>query len=288
MLAQPRWRYPHDAGWNRVSMRERIVVKWGGGLITEKSTLKTVNSQAIEQLALELHDVVNNGVDVVLVHGAGSFGHLQAKRYRLAEGRQHGDIEGPMTQDEAVVAVQQDMLELNDHVMAALTAHEISAVRLPPHDWVHGTGLDFEANFDLFTSAPNGIVMVTFGDVVTRDPPHDFGILSGDDLVARLVMELGNIRRLVFAMGGVDGVLKSAPVEGQPQELIEVMTPSTLYDGEHAAEMDVTGGIGLKIQRGFEAANHGCEVLLISGEVPGRFSSACMGLPVVGTRLMTS
>lgn len=287
MLAHLRWRYPHDAGGERCAMRDRIVVKWGGGLITEKSELKTVNKEVIERLASELHEVLNNGVDVVLVHGAGSFGHLKAKQYRLAEGRQSSGVGGPLSQDEAVDAVRRDMIELNDHVMAALTSEEISAVRLPPHDWVHGTGLDFEANFDLFRSAPNGIVMVTFGDVVSTDPPEDFGILSGDDIVARLVMELDNVQRLVFAMGGVDGVLRMAPVVGQPQALIKELTPTSLFEGEHATEMDVTGGIGLKVQRGFEAAKFGCDVVLINGEVPGRFSTACMGLPVLGTRLTT-
>ena len=266
-------------------MRERVVVKWGGGLITEKAELKTVNHSIIERLAAELTQVVNNGIDVVLVHGAGSFGHLKAKQYRLAEGRTEEEIKGPMTQDEAVTAVRNDMIELNDHIMAALTAQEISAVRLPPHDWVHGTGLDFEAKFDLFNSAPSGIVMVTFGDVVSRDAPFDFGILSGDDLVARLVQELHDVKRLVFAMGGVDGVLRHAPKEGEAQELIERLNPDTNFTGEHATEMDVTGGIGLKVKRGFDAARHECDVMLINGEVPGRFTSACLGHEVIGTRL---
>ena len=53
--------------------------------------------------------------------------------------------------------------------------------------------------------------MVTHGDVVDCDEPLMFGILSGDDLVYRLATELSGVKRLIFAMGGVEGVLLSPP-----------------------------------------------------------------------------
>ena len=267
-------------------MRPCVVVKWGGGLITNKSTMKTVNAEVIDALAEEVRTVINNGVDVLLVHGAGSFGHLRAKQYRLADGHIEGFNNGEMTQGDAVIAVRQDMLELNDRVMDALTAHDITAVRWSPHRWVNGTGLDFDADLEVFRTAPLGIVVVTYGDVVPCEPPRMFCILSGDDLVARLALEVDRVDRVVFAMGGVDGVLRTPPVDGFEQDLIEVLTPSTAYRGEHATQMDVTGGIGLKVHRGFEAARNGCEVFLVNGEVRGRLTDACLGKSVVGTLLL--
>jgi isopentenyl phosphate kinase len=68
-------------------MRERVVIKWGGGLITDKTTLCTPNLPVIAQLAEAVKRCIDSGVDVVLVHGAGSFGHLRAKHWRLNEGR---------------------------------------------------------------------------------------------------------------------------------------------------------------------------------------------------------
>ena len=49
--------------------------------------------------------------------------------------------------------------------------------------------------------------------------------------------------------------------------------------------MDVTGGIGLKVARGFQAAESGVEVHLVSGEHAGRVRDACLGLDVRGTVL---
>ena len=91
-------------------MRERVVVKWGGGLITKKHEMKTVRTDVLDDLARQLEACLDAGVDVVLVHGAGSFGHLKAKAYRLAEGKVNdGNLPSEMTQEEAVADVRSDI-----------------------------------------------------------------------------------------------------------------------------------------------------------------------------------
>ena len=57
--------------------------------------------------------------------------------------------------------------------------------------------------------------MITHGDVVPVDGDMKFGILSGDDLVVRLCLEIPNVKRLVFAIGGVDGLLSIHPSMGR-------------------------------------------------------------------------
>ena len=286
ILATASQRYPHVVSLRRSSMRERVVVKWGGGLITEKHAMKTVRPDILESLAEQIDACLSAGTDVILVHGAGSFGHLKAKQYRLADGKLDGAVfEGELTQEQAVESVREDMMELNAHVMGALTKLDISAVSLPPHTWARNTGPDFEGDLALFEDAPRGIVVVTYGDVVDCDEQM-FGILSGDDLVVRLANEINGVKRLVFAMGGVDGVLAQPPKEGVADVLIETLGTEQLFEGEHAAEMDVTGGIGLKVHRGFLVAENGIEVLMVSGEHDQRVADACLGRPVVGTRLV--
>lgn len=267
-------------------MRERVVLKWGGGLITEKSVMKTVRPDVLDALAEELEECLLAGKEVILVHGAGSFGHLKAKQYRLAEGRLDADgFEGDLTQDDAIEQVRRDMLELNGHVMEALTKRDISAVTLSPHTWATNTGPEFMGDLEMFKQAPQGIVVVTHGDVVECDNTREFGILSGDDLVVRLACEVPGVSRLVFAMGGVEGVLKSPPSEDEKSVLLEELTADAMFHGEHMTQMDVTGGIGLKVARGFTVAEVGIDVVLVSGEIPGRVRDACLGKPVRGTRL---
>ena len=115
------------------------------------------------------------------------------------------------------------------------------------------------------------------------------GVHIPDDIVKRLAAEIEGVNRLVFAMGGVEGVLASPPQDGEPMpELLSTLSSNDVFVGEHQSDMDVTGGIGLKVKRGFEALDSGIEVWLVSGEHGLRVQEACMGLPVTGTQLLKS
>ena len=60
-------------------MAGTVVIKWGGGLITFKDQLCTVNQEVIDELA-EVCSKTDKRL--VIVHGAGSFGHMKAKSSR--------------------------------------------------------------------------------------------------------------------------------------------------------------------------------------------------------------
>lgn len=268
-------------------MRERVVIKWGGGLITDKTTLCTPNLPVIDELADAVKRCIESGTDVILVHGAGSFGHLRAKHWRLNEGRVEAPIDpdGQCTsQDEAVVLVRQDMLALNAYVCAALNRVGVPTSVHPPHQWAIGTGEAFSGDLEAFNTE-QGTVPVTFGDVVPVGDELEFGILSGDDLVLRLSTEVPGVRRLVFAIGGVDGLLRVPPDRATADDLIEVWSPSVVFEGAHYSDIDVTGGIGLKAARGAQAAAHGIEVHMVNGGHAERVYAACLGEQVRGTRV---
>ena len=252
-------------------MAGTVVIKWGGGLITHKDQLCTVNLEIIRLLAEVCSKTSRK---LVIVHGAGSFGHLKAKKYRLAEGRISG-----LNQDSAVIDVRNDMLELNSVVVKELRSFGLDVQSYSPHKWAKGTGVDFTGVLPLHHG-----VTVVYGDVVDDDA-KEFGILSGDDLMLRYSIEIPDVERAVFAIGGVDGILRVPPSKAGPDDLIEVWTPNMEFEGEHAADIDVTGGIGLKATRGAMIAANGIEVVLINGEIPERVSAAIEGKPVIGTRI---
>lgn len=273
-------------------MRDKVVVKWGGGLITDKSQLCTAKRDIIRSLVETIITCHENDLDVILVHGAGSFGHLRAKQWRLNEGKINPSNftadHTCSTQEQAVQLVRKDMLTLNSMVMEELTKADISAAVLSPHNWARGTGENFAGDLSLFASAPEGIVVVTHGDVVDCDEPQKFAILSGDDLVTRLAIEVPNVQRLVFAIAGVDGLLRCPPDRASPEDLIEIWSPDIEFEGEHQSEIDVTGGIGLKAARGAKVADNGIEVMMVSGEHPQRVADACIGVKTRGTKVIST
>ena len=250
-----------------------VVIKWGGGLITHKDQLCTVNLDVIDSLAKACS---KSSKKLVIVHGAGSFGHMMAKKFRLAEGRIAG-----LMQDEAIERVRSDMIELNNHVLSSLQKFGLDAKTFSPHLWATGTGPGFKGELPIYDG-----VTVVYGDVV-EDSEKEFGILSGDDIMLRYSTELPDVERAVFAIGGVDGILRVPPSKAGPEDLIEIWSPEMEFEGEHAAEIDVTGGIGLKAARGAMISEKGVDVHIINGEHPNRVLAAIDGENVIGTKIVS-
>ena len=51
---------------------ERVVIKLGGGLLTEKSNLCTAKHEVIADIAAAIAELDRRGISVIIVHGAGS------------------------------------------------------------------------------------------------------------------------------------------------------------------------------------------------------------------------
>ena len=165
------------------SMASRIVIKLGGGLITDKSSMKKFDSEAVERVAETISSVIEIGIPAIIVHGAGSFGHLLAKEWSISEG-----VDQKIAEEQRMIVdeIRSDMRELNGLVIDKLADSELESEGLPPSEWAIGTGSDFQgdiANFERVVEAP---IPITFGDVVNTNDRLEFGILSGDDLMVRL------------------------------------------------------------------------------------------------------
>ena len=253
----------------------RIIMKWGGGLISDKSSVCTPNQQHIRNLAQCIKHLAKLGHDIIIVHGAGSYGHIRARQFRLDE----GNIDG-IDQTEGVAQVRADMLHLHDLVVESL--QPLNVISHKPREFIHNNGPDFQANLDTFLDSG---VHVTFGDVVECDPPREFGILSGDDLMLRLSCELPDVTHSIFAMGGTPGLMTNSHENGQ---LIPIWNREMQYSGNHNQEIDVTGGIFLKAQR----ASHICEfvnhVWFVDGQHVNRIIDIVENGESVGTRIVPS
>ena len=100
------------------SRMSRVVLKLGGGLITDKSRYRQVRTDRIDAVSGVVRELRDSGKSVVLVHGAGSFGHLEARKWGLAEGI---DDESYQSQVRAISRVRTDMDDLNAVVIESLS-----------------------------------------------------------------------------------------------------------------------------------------------------------------------
>lgn len=284
-------------------MAHRVIVKWGGGLITHKERFGALRDDVLAGLAGAVADLRAAGHPVVLVHGAGGFGHLKARAWRLAEGWQAGwtgaqaltrwGRDEPWTpapeadQWSGVAEVRADMLALDAAVCGALATAGVPTDPCPPHRRGRGLGMDVTLDMTDLARAASDPVPVLWGDVVEVDGPARFGILSGDDLCARLALDLPDVGALVFTLA-VPGLLAAPPQDGIEPTLLATWWPGRTFEGDHASEVDVTGGIGLKAARAAAAAAAVEHVWFVDGEQPGRLVAAASGESTIGTRILAT
>ena len=68
-------------------MRQLILVKLGGSLITDKSVDSIAKPEIISRLANEFKSAKKNfDGHIIIAHGSGSFGHFAAAKYHLRDG----------------------------------------------------------------------------------------------------------------------------------------------------------------------------------------------------------
>ena len=262
-------------------MASRVVIKLGGGLITDKGSMKKFDSDSMERVADSISSVVEMGVPIVIVHGAGSFGHLLAKEWSISEG-----VDQKIAEEQRIIVdeIRSDMRELNGLVIDKLADSELESEGLPPSEWAIGTGSDFQgdiANFERVVGAP---IPITFGDVVNTNDRLEFGILSGDDLMVRLSREL-EVSHCIFLIGDAEGVL-SGPPHQEGSSLISRLGAEEEIEGPHYSEIDVTGGIGLKIDRARKIASDVEEVWILDGRCPERVVELLSTGETRGTKIL--
>lgn len=254
-----------------------LLVKLGGSVLTDKARLRTPRRTAIRRLARELAAVRQ---PLLVVHGAGSFGHILARRHKLNEGGSSA------MKRIAAAGVQRDVKELDGLVVNALIAAGLAAIPIPP-----STILSLDdgkvATMDLMTFvefSSMGFTPVTFGDVV-RDLRHGFSVCSGDVLMLELARAF-RPERAVFA-ADIDGLFTMDPRQHREARMVEVVRSEDIdrIKFTSAARTDVTGSIEGKVRRMFEIADHVGECLIVNGNVKNRVRDALRGRRVVGTRV---
>ena len=263
------------------SMASRVVIKLGGGLITDKGSMKQFDSDSMDRVADSISSVVEMMVPVVIVHGAGSFGHLLAKEWSISKG-----LDQKIAEEQRMVVdeIRSDMRELNKMVIERLADSELESEGLPPSEWAIGTGPSFQGDITNFERMAEAPIPVTFGDVVNTNDRLEFGILSGDDLMVRLSREL-EVSHCIFLIGDAEGVL-SGPPNQEGSSLISRLGAEDEIEGPHYSEIDVTGGIGLKIDRARKISKDVDEVWILDGRYPERVVELLSTGETRGTKIL--
>ena len=254
-----------------------LLVKLGGSVVTEKTRIRSPRLGAIRRLARELASLRK---PLLIVHGAGSYGHILASRHRLNEG------DSSPARRAAAARVQADVRELDGLIVVALNRAGMAAVPIPPSAVVsldngHVSTMDLTPFLEF---ASMEFTPVTFGDVV-RDVRRGFSVCSGDLMMLELARAF-RPERAVFA-ADVDGLFTADPKRRRDARLLETVGPDDLpkIEFSSSSRTDVTGSIEAKVRRMFEISDHVGECVIVNGNVKNRVRDALRGRRVVGTRI---
>jgi isopentenyl phosphate kinase len=253
-----------------------IIVKLGGSILTRKRAHSHLRPKLLSRLARE---VAGASTPVVLLHGAGSFGHPEAKRWGLAESPAAGVRPGERARGAAIVA--REVRRLHSAVLAAVAEHGASPWSVPAATISFQTG----GRLSRFDDRPvrealeRDLTPVSFGDVVP-DSEWGFSILSADTIALELGGRLG-ARRVLF-VGDVDGIYD--PDAPNDRRVVESVTPELAKKlATTGRGPDVTGGIRGKANAMLAIAALGIDAALISGLKDGTLSRALAGETVYGS-----
>ena len=245
------------------------ILKLGGSVITDKTKECSFRKQVMDNLAKKIKKA---NKQIILIHGAGSFGHIQAKKYKLNEGYSRpGQIHG--------FSVTHEMVQrLNSMVLKSLQNNGIPAVSISPHSVVKLDDHKLASmNYNVFDEyLKKKFTPVTFGDVVL-DKKLSFSICSGD-LLARALANHFKPVKVIFVIDE-DGLYTSNPKIDKNAKLIESTTIGELERLKTFADVhaDVTGGMGGKIETIKNISKLGIDTVLLNGNKPDRLYKVLVG-----------
>jgi len=252
-----------------------IIIKLGGSVITDKTKVCTFKTETMDKLA---KNIKKANKQTIIVHGAGSFGHILAKEYELNQGyKRLEQIKGFSLTHEKVQA-------LNSLVLQSLQKNDIHAVSISPHSSIKLNNHKIQKmDYNIFEEyLTKNFTPVTFGDVVL-DKKLGFSICSGD-LLIEVLSKYFEPEKVVFVIDE-DGIFTANPKIDKKAKLIQKTTIKELETLTTSADnhADVTGGMAGKIQTIKKIAKNGIKTILVNGNKPDRLYEVLVGEKTIST-----
>jgi len=248
---------------------EITILKIGGSVLTDKSREGKLNRKEMTRIAREIAS--GNVRDLILIHGAGSFGHPIAKKFGLnVPGRQN--YRGSTLTHEMVKELNRAIIkELIESDVVAMPVHPMSCA-------ISSKGrLNTMMTAQIELMMDNDIVPVIHGDVV-MDMDWGVSILSGDQIVLHLAQRL-NAKRVGVGTD-VDGIMDGSKV-------ITSITPKTFSNIKPllttSKNVDVTGGMLGKVSELVKLAGKGIPSYVFNASKKGNVMAFLNGNVDFGT-----
>ncbi|HID17019.1 TPA: isopentenyl phosphate kinase family protein, partial [Candidatus Bathyarchaeota archaeon] len=211
---------PAPIRWNDVFENRPLLIKLGGSAITDKTKEFAARTDVIENVCLELSKAKQK---IVVIHGAGSFGHPIVERYKLAIGYRSDD------QLKGFLETKMKLYSLNRMVVECLIKRGVRALPFQPLTFMtarKGKIRRMEVR-PLINALKLGFTPVLYGDIIF-DEVLEFSIASGDQIASKLAPRI-NAKAVIFGCD-VDGIFTADPKRDPNARLIPTITLTNLKE----------------------------------------------------------
>lgn len=258
--------------------KQLVIVKLGGGLVTDKNQPFTSRKSAIRLLASEIGKLYreNPETDFLLGNGGGSFAHFTAHEYGLRSGASDPD------QYYGMCLAHHGVQRLNGMIVDALVDEGVPAFGISPASILMSRDAKLDDTFipPVKHLLSKNCVPVIHGDTIC-DTVKGTSIFSAEECLYACIEPLRESysKMTVIFATDVDGV---ADKDG---ETIPVLDPEEQIVVDGQLVHDVTSGIYGKVETARKAALLVDEVYIVDGGSKGVLAKALQG-QTVGTKIL--
>ncbi len=254
------------------------IIKLGGSIITDKQEYKKLKTEILRDICSVIAAWNKN---VIIVHGAGSFGHILAKKHSIVSGYTDS------TQLVGLTNIRIDVNELSQSIVKTLKEQGIPAIGFQTSALFFDEREETNPSFfkePLKKALTLGLIPVLSGDILFTNK-KDFTIHSGDSLINLLVQEF-DVDRVIF-ITDVDGLMvkdsKLDGVERLSSIPLDKLSQIELADYSKRDLVDVTGTMKGKVETISSIGQFVNQVIIVNGNDSERISKVLRKEPTICT-----
>lgn len=249
------------------------ILKLGGSILCDKNIPFSIKWDNLERISMEIRNAIDyynsnvDKLDLIIIHGGGSFGHPIAKKYLKDKNNNKKEF---YNMEKGFWDIQKAMRTFNNIVITNLHNYDIPGVSIQPSSFIafDGGKIHFDTHV-IERMLKRGLTPVIHGDIVLDDE-NGYKIFSGDHALPYLTKKLKP--NLSLHASDVDGVFDSN------KKVIKKINSKNINDVlkylKPSDKNDITGGMYLKVM---ESYNLGIKTIIFNGNKKGNIYNALIG-----------
>lgn len=254
-------------------MKDLVLIKLGGSVITDKSKLFTARVETIKRLVKEIKKkYINKETHLIIGHGQGSFAHIPAAKYQTQKGIVNSNSVFGFAE------VSEMAKRPNTILTQEFLKAKIPAVSFSPMSFIYTNKMKVKKILisHIYRAMNLGLIPVVYGDVILDDSKQGFGIYSGettlDILASKFVKNYRSAKVIYYT--DTFGVL-----DGRGRTIAKI-TPKNFGKIKKylkgSGNTDVTGGMVHKVEESLKMViKLDIEIYIVNGLEQGSYTKIC-------------